>query len=346
MYAKRDYHYDLPPAQIAQTPAERRDGSRLLRVDGEQLADRCFDEIIELLPADAAVVFNDTRVLPARLSACKPTGGQVELLLLEPSERSDRYWRCLARSSKPLREGAELTLGDGVAVRVVQGRAHDGTVVVEFPGDSHAVIERFGEIPLPPYIERPNGTIEADAARYQTVYARVPGAVAAPTAGLHFTEALLERLAARGASLAYVTLHVGWGTFAPIRTDDLDEHVMHAERYTVPAATAALLAGDRPIVAVGTTVVRALESFAADPAAAAGTMRSTSLFIRPGYRFRAVDHLITNFHLPESTLLMLVCAFAGYQRVMAAYRHAVAAGYRFFSYGDAMLLTRAQETPA
>lgn len=335
----RDFHYDLPDELIAQTPAERRDASRLLHVTAEGAHDRVFGEIAELLPADALVVFNDTRVLPARLHAHKSTGGKVELLLLEPTGAADRRWRCLAKSSKPLRVGAELSLGDGGPVlQVVGGRGDDGTVVVQFPGNAYALIEQYGEVPLPPYIERTGGAGDADRERYQTVYAKRPGAVAAPTAGLHFTEQLLADLRGRGMELAYVTLHVGWGTFAPVRSDDVSEHVMHAERYTVPERTAELLASGRPVVAVGTTTVRALESFA--DVGTPDCLQYTDLFITPGYRFQVVDHLVTNFHLPGSTLLMMVSAFAGHARMMDAYRTAVARRYRFYSYGDAMLLTR------
>ncbi len=342
MQRKRDFEFDLPATQIAQAPADRRDGSRLLAVGRDRLDDLAFPGLIDRLPADAVVVVNDTRVIPARLHATKDTGGAVELLLLEAV--APGRWRALARSSKPLRAGARLTLrradgSDGPACRIVSGRADDGTVEVELPDDA---VDGCGEVPLPPYIERPGGATTADRERYQTVYARVPGAVAAPTAGLHFTPALLEALAARGCAVAPLTLHVGLGTFAPVR-HDFDDHVMHVERYDIPAATAALVRSGRPVVAVGTTVVRALEGCAADRGAIEAGPGQTQLFIRPGFPFRVVDQLVTNFHLPGSTLLALVCAFAGYDRVMAAYRHAVAAGYRFYSYGDAMLLFRDRE---
>lgn len=361
MRLRRDYHFELPPGQIAQTPAARRDDARLLVLgpDGAP-ADRSFRDIVTLLPADAVIVVNDTRVLPARLRARKPSGGAVELLFLERTERLDVHerWRCLARSSKALRPGMRLAvLGhgpDGLAaetgdtVTVAEARAADSTVLIEIAGDGHALLERAGELPLPPYIERPGGPTPMDAERYQTVFAREPGAVASPTAGLHFTPAILDALQARGCTIAPVTLHVGPGTFLPVRTERIDEHEMHAERYEVPEATAALVCSGRPVVAVGTTCVRALESAGASAGATGnGSLRvaagpgETRLFITPGYRFRVVDWMVTNFHLPESTLLMLVCAFAGHERVMASYRHAVAAGYRFFSYGDAMLVARA-----
>lgn len=363
MRLRRDYHFELPPEQIAQTPAERRDGSRLLVLgpDGPP-RDHVFPEIVALLPEDAVVVVNDTRVLPARLRARKASGGAVELLFLERTEAHELHevWRCMARSSKPLRPGMRLdVLGPGVeggagdtgdAVTVLSGRDAEGTVLIEIAGNGQALLERAGELPLPPYIARPAGPTSVDTERYQTVFARAPGAVAAPTAGLHFTPALLDALAARGCSVAFLTLHVGPGTFVPVRAERVDDHEMHPERYEVPEATAALVGSGRPVVAVGTTCVRALESAARAAADldGEGTGRrlvtgpgETRLFITPGYRFRAVDWLVTNFHLPESTLLMLVCAFAGYDRVLHAYRHAVAAGYRFFSYGDAMLAARA-----
>jgi S-adenosylmethionine:tRNA ribosyltransferase-isomerase len=342
MRRRRDYAYDLPPDRIAQAPADRRDGSRLLVV-GPALADRRFDELPALVPEGAVLVVNDTRVLPARLQARKDTGGAVELLFLErlAADAGGERWRCLARASKPLRPGMVLGAA-GVALEVASTRAADGTVEIAVPGPAEPLLERAGELPLPPYIERPGGESAADRERYQTVYARHPGAVAAPTAGLHFTPAIFERLRQRGVEVASLTLHVGLGTFAPVRADDLADHRMHIERYDIPAATAALVASGRPVVAVGTTVVRALEGAATGKGALAAGPGATDLFIRPGYRFQIVDHLITNFHLPESTLMVLVSAFAGYDRIRAAYRHAVAADYRFFSFGDAMLLHRAE----
>jgi S-adenosylmethionine:tRNA ribosyltransferase-isomerase len=349
MHRKRDYHYDLPPAQIAQHPAQRRDGARLLVVGDASLDDRMFVDLPGLLPEDAVVVVNDTKVVPARVKTKKAaTGGAVELLFVEPS--ADGGWECLARPLKSLRDGMELVTDRG-GKRVVVMRpstrtpgafAQDERVVVRVDGDVYAFLDEAGELPLPPYIERSTGPDADDAARYQTVFANAPGAVAAPTAGLHFTPAVLAALAARGATLATVTLHVGLGTFAPVREDDLARHVMHRERYHVPEETAALVASGRPVVAVGTTVVRTLEAAATAPKRVAAGPGDTNLFIRPGidFTFRAVDHLVTNFHLPESTLLMLVSAFAGVDRIRTAYAHAVAAGYRFFSYGDAMLLRR------
>jgi len=366
MRLRRDYHFDLPPEQIAQTPADRRDSSRLLVLapDGSR-TDRWFPDIVDLLPADAVLVVNDTRVVPARLRTRKATGGSVELLFLERTDADPiaEHWRCLARSSKQLRPGMRLVVlapgpdgfpaETGDVVTVAQDRGPDGTVLIEIAGDGLMLLERAGELPLPPYITRPTGPSQLDSERYQTIFARTPGAVAAPTAGLHFTPAILDALEARGCAIAPITLHVGPGTFLPVRSERIDDHEMHTERYDIPERTAALVASGRPVVAVGTTCVRALESAAAEHAAqqagGQGTRRiavgpgETRLFITPGYRFRAVDWMVTNFHLPESTLLMLVCAFAGYERVLASYRHAVSAGYRFFSYGDAMLVSRSQD---
>jgi S-adenosylmethionine:tRNA ribosyltransferase-isomerase len=331
VFAPSDYHFELPEELIAQHPPAERAASRLLhlRADGT-VEDRAFAEIAELLPAGAVLIANDTRVIPARVLGKKPTGGAIELLFLEPA--SETSWRCLARGS--LRVGQTITVGATV-LTVLGERDPDNTLLVSTPPDIHAFLDEHGHMPLPPYITRTDEP--EDRERYQTMFARVPGAVAAPTAGLHMTPAITAALAARGIELATVTLHVGWGTFAPIRVDDLRAHHMHRERYVIPEATAALLASGRPIVALGTTALRALEASGRAPGPG-----STDLFIHPGsqHAWRVVDHLVTNFHLPESTLLMLVCAFAGTDRVLAAYRHAVAARYRFFSYGDAMLVHR------
>jgi S-adenosylmethionine:tRNA ribosyltransferase-isomerase len=319
------------------------------------------------LPERAVLIANDTRVIPARVLTHKPSGGAVELLFLEPEPGASvaaspsvvassseaaavavvppaggSAWRCLARARRPLRPGQLLRVdGSELELPVLGERAADGTLVIGAPGDGLAFLERYGHIPLPSYIERPDAPVDRE--RYQTMFARVPGAVAAPTAGLHMTPVLAEVLAARGVTLASVTLHVGWGTFAPVRVADVRAHRMHRERYEISAETAALVASGRPIVALGTTALRALESAATGPRAVRVGAGATQLFIYPGsgHSFRVVDHLITNFHLPESTLLMLVCAFAGTERVLRAYRHAVAERYRFFSYGDAMLLHRA-----
>lgn len=335
---RADFHYALPKELIAQEPLPERSASRLLALDGAggTLRDLGFRDLPGLLRAGDLLVLNDTRVLPARLVGRKPSGGSCEILL----ERvlGPRRILAQARASKGFRAGTTVLLPGG-AQAVMQSRDGD---FYEFELDCEAaeLFERQGTMPLPPYIARPAGP--ADRNRYQTVYAREPGAVAAPTAGLHFDRMMLDRLAAAGVGLAALTLHVGAGTFQPLRSDDIGAHRLHRERFTVPAATvtaveAARRRGGR-VVAVGTTTVRALESAAQNGplTIAAG---ETELFIRPGFRFRVVDALLTNFHLPESTLLMLVCAFAGRERVLAAYAHAVAARYRFFSYGDAMFMT-------
>lgn len=346
VFAPSDYDFELPPELIAQEPTAARDASRLLHLapDG-RVTDHRFTELAELLPADAVVVANDTRVIPARVRGHKRSGGGIELLFLEPEPTTPApagtsAWRCLARARRPLRPGQRVEIDGGPALEILTERAADGTVAVAAPGDGLAFLDDHGHIPLPRYIHRPDRA--ADRERYQTMFARHPGAVAAPTAGLHMTPAIAERLAARGITLATLTLHVGWGTFAPIREPDVRAHHMHRERYVIPEATAALVATGRPIVALGTTALRALEAAATAPAIVPPGPGATELFIYPGsgHPFRVVSHLVTNFHLPESTLLMLVCAFAGTERVLAAYRHAVAARYRFFSYGDATLLHR------
>ncbi len=335
---RRDFAYDLPPELIAQHPPKERGGSRLLCLDGAGggIADRRFGDLPDLLRPGDLLIFNDTRVIPARLHGIKETGGQVEVLL----ERilDDRRVLAQVRASKSPKPGSWLQLADVRAQ--VHGREGE-FFVLDFYGEESAldIFERLGKLPLPPYIEREAGA--DDRQRYQTVFARVSGAVAAPTAGLHFTEAMLETLRERGIEIDFVTLHVGAGTFSPMRVERLDEHRMHRERLEVSAELVerirrAQARGGRAI-AVGTTVVRAIET-----AAKSGTIApfrgETDIFIFPGFRFNVVDGLITNFHLPESTLLMLVTAFGGFDAVMAAYRHAVAQRYRFFSYGDAMLI--------
>ncbi len=337
---RSDFSFDLPAGLIAQTPLPVRAASRLLHLDAAgAIADRRFRDLPDLLRPGDLLVLNDTRVIPARLLGRKASGGRVEVLV----ERLLGAGRVLAqvRASKAPREGARLHLEGPIEAEVL-GR--DGEFfVLELRGDADALtlLERHGHMPLPPYIARPDGT--ADRERYQTVFAREPGAVAAPTAGLHFEAGLLEALAAAGVDIAYVTLHVGAGTFQPLRVERLEEHRMHAERVDVGAAACAKVAAARErggrVVAVGTTVVRSLET-----AARCGPLQpftgDTRLFITPGFGFRVVDALLTNFHLPESTLLMLVCAFGGYDAVMRAYRHAVEQRYRFFSYGDAMFVER------
>jgi S-adenosylmethionine:tRNA ribosyltransferase-isomerase len=335
-----DFHYDLPPDRIAQQPPATRGDSRLLVLDGVTgtIEDRHFRDLPALLEPGDLLVYNDTRVIPARLHGTKDSGGAVEVLI----ERLLGPERALAhvRASKPLKPGRTIRVGEELLL--VVGRHGPLYELARPEGDLPEFLERHGHVPLPPYICRTD--TGEDRERYQTVYAARPGAVAAPTAGLHFDQAMLERLAARGVRSARVTLHVGAGTFQPVRVERLDDHEMHAEQVDVGEEACAAVADTRRqggrVVAVGTTAVRSLEA-----ASAGGELRpfrgETRLFIRPGYCFRSVDRLLTNFHLPESTLLMLVCAFAGHGHVMMAYRHAVARGYRFFSYGDAMLLSPA-----
>jgi len=345
MKQRSDYQFDLPQAQIAQQPLAERSASRLLYLngDGGETAHHRFRELPELLHPGDLLVFNDTRVIPARLFGRKATGGRVEILV----ERVLAENRCLAhlRASKTPRPGGELQVGSAHLTVVERQGA---LFLLELSqGSLSALMEAEGHMPLPPYIQRDDEAADKD--RYQTVYARQPGAVAAPTAGLHFDDGTLAELAERGIEQARVTLHVGAGTFQPVRVDNLDDHDMHSEWLSVSQATCEAVEATRArggrVVAVGTTAVRSLET-----AAQSGQLQpyegETRLFIRPGYQFRAVDRLITNFHLPESTLLMLVCAFAGYPQTLAAYREAVSEGYRFFSYGDAMLIDPAREAVA
>ncbi|CAG0967859.1 S-adenosylmethionine:tRNA ribosyltransferase-isomerase [Burkholderiales bacterium] len=335
-----DFDYPLPTELIAQTPAASRTGSRLLHVDGTGLTDRRFGDLVDLVAPGDLVVMNDTRVLRARVEGRKPTGGGVELLV-ERIVGDDEAWAQLRASHLP-GIGRAVLLPGGAHATVL---ARDGGFFrLQFhdTGPLPAWLERHGTLPLPPYLSRP--ATKADDDRYQTVYARVPGAVAAPTAGLHFDDALLASLEARGVGLARITLHVGAGTFLPVRDGDLSRHRMHSERFEVPPATVESIAAARRrggrVLAVGTTTLRALEAASTGVELVAGAAE-TDLFILPGYRFRAVDRLLTNFHLPRSTLLMLVSAFAGLETIRAAYAHAVRERYRFFSYGDAMLLERA-----
>jgi S-adenosylmethionine:tRNA ribosyltransferase-isomerase len=353
---RQDFAYHLPAELIAQEPPAERSAGRMLVVDGMTGAvlDRTIRDLAAQLRAGDLLVVNDTQVIAARLSGNKPSGGRVEILL----ERALEGGQALAQlsASKPIRAGLEVATAGG-RVRVLAREAELWRI--ELPAPAVEFFGRFGEVPLPPYIHRPPQP--ADRERYQSIFAREPGAVAAPTASLHFDAALLDALAARGVRRASVTLHVGAGTFQPLRSDDVAAHRLHPERASVAAATCAAIeatrAGGGRVVAVGTTVVRALESAAlaagdAHPASAAIVTPArtpalapwhgeTRLFITPGFRFRVCDVLLTNFHLPESTLLMLVCAFAGQRLVLEAYAHAVRTRYRFFSYGDAMLVTRA-----
>jgi S-adenosylmethionine:tRNA ribosyltransferase-isomerase len=324
-----EFDYALPAELIAQHPAPERTASRLLHLDARGgVHDRLFADLPGLVDERDAVVLNDTRVIKARLFGRKPSGGQVEVFV----ERilSAREALALMRAGHAPKPGTEVLIGESRAM--VEGR--EGELYrVRFSQDIEQVLERHGSVPLPPYITH---TPDADdAARYQTVYAANPGAVAAPTAGLHFDAAMLERVRLRGARIAKLTLHVGFGTFQPLRVDRIEAHRMHRERYSIPESTTEAITGRR-VLAVGTTALRALESAAASGASSG----ETDLFIYPGYEFQVVDRLLTNFHLPKSTLLMLVCAFAGRDNMLRAYRHAVAQRYRFFSYGDAMLIER------
>ncbi|MEA3403714.1 MAG: tRNA preQ1(34) S-adenosylmethionine ribosyltransferase-isomerase QueA [Armatimonadota bacterium] len=334
-----DFDYELPPDRIAQHPTERRDASRLLElrpITGE-VTHRRFPEIANLLRPGDVLVLNDTRVIPARLIGRRPTGGRVELLLLEPV--GEGRWRAMGRPGRALRPGRTARFGEGRLTATVVDREEDGVRVVELhhEGELLPLLEEIGVPPLPPYIDRE--VEESDRRRYQTVYARRPGAVAAPTAGLHFTEGLLERIRERGVCVATVTLHVGLGTFQPVRAERVEEHTMYAEQFQVPGEAAqAINSREGRLVAAGTTVTRALETVADQAGVIRPGSGRTELFIYPGYRFRAVEAMLTNFHLPRSTLLMMVSAFASRESIMAAYQEALERGYRFYSYGDAMFI--------
>ena len=337
--APEDFDYELPPELIAQHPPAARTEGRLLRLAGEAISDHRFSELPKFLAAGDTLVFNDTKVIKARLSGVRTTGGRVEVLV----ERVLDTHEALAqiRASNAPAAGARLRLADAIDVEVT-GRLDD-LFLLRFHDDADVLplLARFGTVPLPPYID--HAPDAEDEVRYQTVYARAPGAVAAPTAGLHFDAAMLDRLRAAGARIAFLTLHVGAGTFQPVRTARIAEHRMHSEWYEIPRATIdaveAARASGRSVVAVGTTSLRALEASAQRGKLEPGHAE-TDLFITPGFRFRIVDRLITNFHLPRSTLLMLASAFGGMTPIRQAYRHAIAERYRFFSYGDAMLIDR------
>jgi len=320
-----EFDYDLPPELIAQHPAPMRTASRLLHLDAGSgaLRDLAFADLPSLVDARDVVVLNDTRVVKARLAGRKRSGGKIELFIERALGARDAL--ALIKASHAPAAGSEVLVGD-IPIAIV-GR--EGELYrVRFSQDIDGVLERFGAVPLPPYIR--HAPAADDAERYQTVYAAAPGAVAAPTAGLHFDQETLEEIRRRGAAIAKLTLHVGFGTFQPLRTDVVEEHRMHKERFSIPESTRKALAGKR-VLAVGTTSLRALESTA---------QGETDLFIYPGFQFRVVNRLLTNFHLPKSTLLMLVSAFAGTENIRKAYRHAVEKRYRFFSYGDAMLIER------
>ena len=339
----KDFYYDLPQELIAQTPLERRDTSRLMVLDPQtqEIEHRHFFDLIDYLEPGDCLVMNDSRVLPARLLGKRiPTGGAVEVLLL--TDKGNKTWECLVKPGRKLHEGARISFGDGMLIAEVSEVLESGNRLVrfEYEGIFLELLEQLGKMPLPPYIKE---ELE-DGERYQTVYSRVTGSAAAPTAGLHFTKELLERIAAKGVNLAYITLHVGLGTFRPVKVDDVTQHHMHSEFCMISAETAELLnktrkAGKR-IVCVGTTSCRTLESLADENGVFTERSAWTDIFIYPGYKFRAMDALVTNFHLPESTLIMLVSAFAGYDFIMRAYREAVEERYRFFSFGDAMFIQR------
>jgi S-adenosylmethionine:tRNA ribosyltransferase-isomerase len=336
MYSLSDFDFNLPPERIAQFPLPDRSASRLLHVDGATLHDRRFTDILDLLQPGDLLVMNNTRVLKARFFGMKESGGKIEALVERVLDT--RTVLAQVRASRSPLPGTRLRLADAFDVTV--GERAGEFFTLHFEADVFDLIETYGRLPLPPYIE--HAADEFDENRYQTVFNKVPGAVAAPTAGLHFDDALLQKLKDKGVNFAYVTLHVGAGTFQPVRTENLAEHKMHTEWYTMPQETVdavrAARANGRDVVAVGTTSLRALESASQTGQLVAGSA-DTALFITPGYQFKTVTRLITNFHLPKSTLLMLVSAFAGFDEIRKAYAHAIASEYRFFSYGDAMLLT-------
>lgn len=336
------FDYQLPAELIAQYPAAQRDESRLMVLDraAGTIEHRRFHDIVHYIPAGDALVLNETRVFPARLLGKRAGGGEAEVLLLRPLADA-HTWEALVRPGARLRAGKRVLIADDFTIDILDVTAEGNRIVrLHTAGDVHSALERHGLIPLPPYMERPAEA--SDRERYQTVYAKQEGSVAAPTAGLHFTAPLLERLHATGVHVVKVVLHVGVGTFRPVEVEDPGQHVMHAEWYEIGDAAAADVnathARGNQVWAVGTTVTRTLESAAKADGHVQPGDGSTALFIRPGYRFKVVDHLLTNFHLPRSTLLMLVSAFGGHELVMRAYREAVAERYRFFSYGDAMLI--------
>lgn len=335
-----DFYYDLPQELIAQTPLEQRDASRLMVLNRQtgEISHRHFHDIPDYLNPGDCLVMNDSRVLPARLLGHRPTGGMAEVLLLR--DLGNKCWECLVKPGRKLQPGSTVIFGDGELTATVRDVQEDGNRVVEFhyEGIFLEILERLGKMPLPPYIKAEL----ADQERYQTVYSREVGSAAAPTAGLHFTKELLEEIRAKGVKTAFVTLHVGLGTFRPVKAEEITEHHMHSELCMMSAETADILNETRKnggrIVCVGTTSCRTLESLVGEDGTFCAASRWTDIFIYPGYRFRAMDALITNFHLPESTLVMLVSAFAGREHVLHAYEEAVKERYRFFSFGDAMFI--------
>ena len=337
-----DFYYDLPPELIAQTPLEKRDESRLLCLDKAtgEWSHHHFYELPNFLRAGDCLILNNSRVLPARLLGRRlPGGGACEVLLLQ--DKGDKVWECLVRPGKHLREGARVSFGDGELTAEIAEVLPDGNRLVRFDynGIFLEVLERLGKMPLPPYIKEEL----QDQERYQTVYSKVNGSAAAPTAGLHFTPELLERIAAKGVGVGYVTLHVGLGTFRPVKEDEIEQHDMHSEYCTIPQETADLInrtkANGGRVICVGTTSCRTIESWAGEDGTMTATGGWTNIYIYPGYRFTVMDALVTNFHLPESTLIMLVSALAGREHVLASYEEAVRERYRFFSFGDAMFIS-------
>lgn len=338
---KSDFYFDLPERLIAQTPISKRDHSRLLHVDkvtGE-LEHRHFFDLPEYLNEGDCLVLNDSRVLPARLIGCRPTGGSIELVLLK--DLGDGCWECLSRPGRKTRPGTEIIFGNGELTATVEAVAEGGNRIVRFhyEGIFLETLERLGKMPLPPYIKEEL----SDSERYQTVYSKELGSAAAPTAGLHFTEELLETIRAKGVNVCFVTLHVGLGTFRPVKEDEIEDHEMHSEFCIIPEETARIVTETKKnggrVIAVGTTSCRTLESFSAEDGSLAPDSGWTDIFIYPGYSFKCVDALVTNFHLPESTLIMLVSALAGRENVLNAYKVAVEKEYRFFSFGDACIFS-------
>ncbi len=353
MFSLNDYHYDLPPELIAQKPAKQRDRSNLLRLDRQtgSLSHHSFNEIVNILEAGDVLVVNDTAVIPGRLEGKKFTGGKVEVLLCDYAEScqssdkdGDLIYKCLVKASKRPRPGTRIFFTDDLKAEVLEARNGLHTLKFYVNGDFEMLLDKIGQVPLPPYIKRDHSAVSPwdDKASYQTVYAGPKGAIAAPTAGLHFTEELLNQLSAGGVNIVSLTLHVGYGTFLPVRVADIRMHQMHAEPFTIDAKSAETInqaknCGKR-VVAVGTTSVRTLEYAVNSNGYVSSGSGRCDLFIIPGHKFRVVDAIITNFHLPQSTLLMLVSAFAGRKHVLNAYREAISRKYRFYSYGDAMLI--------
>ena len=337
---KSDFYFDLPEELIAQTPLEKRDSSRLMHLDRNsgEISHHHFYELPDYLNPGDCLVLNDSRVLPARLYGCRSTGGSVEVVLLR--DLGEGRWECLTRPGRKTQPGTELSFGDGELTATVAEAAPGGNKILQFHYDGIflEILERLGQMPLPPYIKAEL----KDRERYQTVYSRELGSAAAPTAGLHFTKELLNEISAKGVKICYVTLHVGLGTFRPVKEDEITEHEMHSEFCIMPEETARIINETKKnggrVICVGTTSCRTVESFADDDGSMKAKSGWTNIFIYPGYRFKCMDALITNFHLPESTLIMLVSAFAGREHVLEAYKTAVEAKYRFFSFGDAMFI--------